>query len=159
MLVCWMLYFGHTHTHTHTVGYIVLQNVVPCSWLVFIDISEICIVLTAERLPAVSGAKRLQLAAGLTLGGGLRQPHRTPRICTKPAFVLHPKALRFCAALVCFVLLCSGLMWAVVRSLLLCWWCVRHVAQHRYNDVSALAWAERKLEGVRQRPVVQVTVA
>lgn len=48
-------------------------------------------------------------------------------------------------------------------ELLLDWCCcvvrVRHVAQRRYDDVSVLAWAKRKLERVRQRPVVLVTVA
>lgn len=119
MTLCGMVYlasmlsfrsFLSSYTLSHT---IVLQK---CSWLVFIDISGTCIVLEAERLPAVSGAKRSQLAGGLTLGGGLRQLHRTPCSCTKPAFVLPLWCC--CSRMFCAKLYCAVLFSAVVRSAL-----------------------------------------
>lgn len=81
---------------------VLLSSLTSCPSLVFGDISEICIVLQAPC--CLLG---IAIAISRWANGGRRE--RTPRICTKPAFVLSLRRRRF--------LLFSS----VLLLLLLCW--------------------------------------
>lgn len=140
-------------------------NVIHCSSCVFPDISFPRLIFCSQgrKAPCNLGGEMPAISWWADTGRRAVAATRGFIHAYKAYICFTPQAVIF--SVFSHVLCCTLIRFNVQGwcELLLDWCCcvvrVRHVAQRRYDDVSVLAWAKRKLERVRQRPVVLVTVA